>query len=207
MRSGEVPLDGLAGILLNGLIGRQVWVTDGLSIVGGFSTSAYLGRQERLARCQGSSTTVCPLAAVLRPRVSVASLQVSGHADRNRRTRWVHPCVLLKSFIASFVSVRFFQGPPVMWYWRATEGLDDVLHFRGRRDFALPRRLQSVFRVCFEVDYLGHGQQVDSCWRQRVSSTTCCSTSSGSPLPTFASARARWMRNERVEARQVGQFA
>ena len=49
---------GLVGILLNGLIGHQVWVTDGLSIVEGSSTSAYSGRQECLVRCQGSSTTV-----------------------------------------------------------------------------------------------------------------------------------------------------
>ena len=52
---------------------------------------------------------------------SVASLQVSGRADRVRRIRWMHPFYLIQVQWASFVIVRIFQGAPVTRHWSTTE--------------------------------------------------------------------------------------
>ena len=54
----------------------------------------------------------------------------SGQGDRNRRIRWMHPSLLFKFIIASFVVVRLTRSPP---YWRAIEGIDP---FRISKVFA-----------------------------------------------------------------------
>ena len=162
-RAEKYHQHGLAGITLKGSIDHIGWFTDGSSIFEGPSTSARLGRQECLLRCQGSCTTVLgpwarpwcrqassrpSLLAVPRLVYSVAPLQVTSHAERDRHIHWVHPSLRKYDPYASTTTLASGSGG---WIPAGDNGAH--LGARGPRGSR------------FVAGYLDRAWQVDSCWR------------------------------------------